>query len=107
MANRRSRSTLWLLALIPSVAAGSALAVAVEIRRANNEMVVLEGVPEVPERLVEQLNRYQNTRGADFEDWDEGGSLSSSPPASGTPLSCTTWPGPRGRVDSSRSSLSR
>jgi dipeptidyl aminopeptidase/acylaminoacyl peptidase len=36
-------------------------------------MVVLEAVPAVPERLVDQLNRYQNTRGAGFQDWAEDG----------------------------------
>jgi hypothetical protein len=61
---------LWVLGVtvivgMPTV--GTALAGEVETRRVNNEMVVLEAVPEVPERIVDQLNRYQNTRGASFQ----------------------------------------
>ena len=73
MKSHWSRSAFCELALVPMLAVGTALAGEVETRRVNNEMVVLEAVPEVPERLVNQLNRYQNTRGASFQDWDEDG----------------------------------
>jgi dipeptidyl aminopeptidase/acylaminoacyl peptidase len=42
-------------------------------RTANDGQVVLEAVPEIPADIVESLRRYQNTRGAAFEDWDETG----------------------------------
>ena len=45
----------------------------VETREANNGNVMLEAVPEVPESLVDQLNRYQNVRSASFQDWSEDG----------------------------------
>jgi dipeptidyl aminopeptidase/acylaminoacyl peptidase len=60
-------------ALILALATSAVHAGEVETRRVNNDMVVLEAVPEVPERIVDQLNRYQNTRGARFQDWDQDG----------------------------------
>jgi dipeptidyl aminopeptidase/acylaminoacyl peptidase len=64
---------LWLLVLVSVLTVGTVLAEQVQTRRLNNDMVVLEEVPEVPERLGDQLNRYQNTRGAGFQDWAEDG----------------------------------
>jgi dipeptidyl aminopeptidase/acylaminoacyl peptidase len=60
-------------ALILTLVTGVAHATEVESRRVNNDMVVLESIPEVPEEIVHQLNRYQNTRGAGIEDWDQDG----------------------------------
>lgn len=45
----------------------------VSTRQTNNGQVVLQGVPEVPREIVDQLNRYQNVRGARFQDWSEDG----------------------------------
>ena len=45
----------------------------VPTRRANDGMVLLEGVPEVPRAIVDRLNRYQNVRGASFQDWSQDG----------------------------------
>jgi dipeptidyl aminopeptidase/acylaminoacyl peptidase len=42
---------------------------AVDTRTVNDGNVVLEDVPEVPESLRAQLNRYLNTRRAGFADW--------------------------------------
>jgi len=39
----------------------------------NNEMLVLDGIPEIPEQLADQLNRYQNARGAGFRAWSTDG----------------------------------
>jgi len=54
--------------VLASVAAGE-----VETRTTNNGNVVLEAVPEVPQEIVEALNRYQNVRSASFQDWSEDG----------------------------------
>lgn len=45
----------------------------ITIRNANNGNVVLDGVPEVPARIGEQLNRYQNVRSAGLQDWSADG----------------------------------
>lgn len=42
-------------------------------RRANNDMVVLQNVPPVPARIVQDLNRFQNIRGAAFDGWVRNG----------------------------------
>ena len=43
------------------------------VRLVNDGNVVLDGVPEIPPRVGEQLNRYQNVRGAAFRAWSEDG----------------------------------
>jgi dipeptidyl aminopeptidase/acylaminoacyl peptidase len=40
---------------------------------ANNGNLVMEDVPPVPERIVDDLNRYQNVRSARFLDWAKAG----------------------------------
>jgi dipeptidyl aminopeptidase/acylaminoacyl peptidase len=64
---------LALLAILPMLIGGPAPAAEIETRSANNDRVVLEAVPEIPERIVDQLNRYQNTRGASVQDWAQDG----------------------------------
>ena len=44
-----------------------------ERRTALDGSVVLEDVPEVPDRVVDALNRYQNVRGAGIIDWTADG----------------------------------
>ena len=73
MRNPRSRLLFFVLVLVPMLVTAPAFAAEVETRRVNNDMVVLEAVPEGPERLVDQLNRYQNTRGASFQDFGPDG----------------------------------
>ena len=41
---------------------------------ANNGNLVMEDVPEIPESLVQALNRYQNVRSAGFQSWNLDGS---------------------------------
>ena len=53
--------------------ASPGFAAEVETRLVNNGQVVLEGVPEVPQKLVEALNRYLNVRSASFQDWGSDG----------------------------------
>jgi len=54
--------------LLPALAGAE-----VPVREANNGNVILEAVPEVPQSIVDQLNRYQNVRSASFQDWSEDG----------------------------------
>jgi len=39
----------------------------------NNEMLVLDRIPEIPPTVVDRLNQYQNTRGAGFRGWSADG----------------------------------
>ncbi|MFQ5891108.1 MAG: S9 family peptidase [Gemmatimonadota bacterium] len=56
------------------VAASPALAQAgPQLRIVNDDNVVLDGVPEVPARIIDLLNQYQNVRSAFFSDWIEDG----------------------------------
>ncbi len=41
---------------------------------ANNGNLVMEDVPPIPARIVDDLNRYQNVRSAGFRGWTEDGS---------------------------------
>jgi len=41
---------------------------------ANDGMLVMEGIPEIPADIVASLNRYQNVRAASFRAWTEDGS---------------------------------
>jgi dipeptidyl aminopeptidase/acylaminoacyl peptidase len=43
------------------------------VRTVNNGNLVLEDVPDIPEDVVDDLNRYQNVRSAAFRDWTEDG----------------------------------
>ncbi len=56
-----------------ALAASTAAQEAEPSRTVNDGNVVLEDVPEVPAELGERLRRYQNTRGAAFQDWAAGG----------------------------------
>ncbi len=48
-----------------------------EVVRREVGNLVLEGIPEVPQELLDRLNQYQNMRGAGFRDWvpNDGGLL--------------------------------
>ncbi len=45
----------------------------VEERTANSGNVILQGVPEIPDEIGEQLRRYQNVRSASLLDWSADG----------------------------------
>ncbi len=45
----------------------------VDQRTENNGQLVMEGIPEIPQVIVNDLNRYQNVRSAGFQEWDEEG----------------------------------
>src|SRR5690349_14496912 len=50
-------------------------ATAVEVKREEVGNRISENVPAIPAALLEQLNRYQNTRGASFAGWTHDGCL--------------------------------
>ncbi|MDP6528603.1 MAG: alpha/beta fold hydrolase [Gemmatimonadota bacterium] len=49
------------------------LPAAAERREEGN--LVLDGVPEIPQRIVDKTNQYMNVRSASFSDWIPGGGL--------------------------------
>ena len=52
----------------------SALAQADVIRtEVNNGNLIMEDIPAIPQSVVADLNRYQNTRSAAFRGWDKDG----------------------------------
>ena len=42
-------------------------------RTQNDGQLVLEGIPDIPETIIDQLNRYQHVRGAGVRDWTPDG----------------------------------
>ena len=62
-----------------AAACWAAAGVAAEVERVERGALVLEGVPEIPPKLVERLDQYQNTRSASFSGWlPDGGILIST-----------------------------
>lgn len=59
--------------LLTALILTASTALAVEQRVVNNGNLVMEDIPEIPERIVDDLNRYQNVRSAGFLDWSEDG----------------------------------
>lgn len=45
----------------------------VETRILSNGKLVLENIPEIPESIIEDLNRFQNVRPAPVRDWTRDG----------------------------------
>ena len=52
----------------------SALAAEPVVRTANDGNLVMYDIPPIPEDIVDDLNRYQNVRSAEFRDWTADGS---------------------------------
>lgn len=44
-----------------------------QVRTANNGNLVMEDVPEIPQQIVDDLNRYQNVRSAPFREFSQSG----------------------------------
>ncbi|MBW3661086.1 MAG: S9 family peptidase [Gemmatimonadetes bacterium] len=65
---------LFLALAFSLLAAAGGFAQEVERRTVLDGAVVLEEAPEVPERIKDALNRYQNVRGASLVDWTADGS---------------------------------
>ena len=57
-----------------AVLAAGAFAAPASRTEANNGNLVMEDVPAIPAEIVDDLNRYQNVRSANFEGWQEDGS---------------------------------
>lgn len=56
-------------------ALGCSVAALADVTRteANNGQLVMEDIPAIPQSVVADLNRYQNTRSAGFRGWDKTG----------------------------------
>ncbi|MDX1556057.1 MAG: hypothetical protein R3212_08530, partial [Xanthomonadales bacterium] len=52
---------------------GGSLHADVDERRLNNGQLILQDVPEIPQKLAARLAQYQNVRSAIFLDWTEDG----------------------------------
>ena len=58
---------------IPAAVLAAFAAFAVEERTANNGNLLMQDIPEIPDEIVNDLNRFQNVRQANFRDWTEDG----------------------------------
>jgi len=65
MSNRRLFLSMSLLTLLLSG----------EIFSQSRELgnLVIDGIPDIPPRIVERLNQYQNVRSASFQNWNPNG----------------------------------
>jgi len=77
MRNRALPATVALCAAAVLLASLAPLTVApaaaAEVERVERGNLVIEGIPEIPERVVERMSRYQNTRLASFQGWHPSG----------------------------------
>ena len=72
--NARTVLFATLLAALPALAQDPQVKPA-EVRREVVGNRTSENIPQIPAALVEQLNRYQNTRGAGLAGWTRDGCL--------------------------------
>jgi len=68
-----TRSFLLLVAALAFTVFAPPSRADVETRTENSGNVVLEGIPEIPAEIGEQLRRYQNVRSAGLLDWSADG----------------------------------
>ncbi len=68
------KKRLILAAILSLVLAPSLVFSEVTTTVTNNGNLVMQDIPEIPDSLVANLNRYQNVRSAGFLDWSEDGS---------------------------------
>jgi dipeptidyl aminopeptidase/acylaminoacyl peptidase len=68
------RRIVYLLALT-ALAAIIVLPAAAGVERREEGNLVIEGIPEIPQRIIERMFQYQSTREASFQDWDHGGGM--------------------------------
>ncbi|MDX1481716.1 MAG: prolyl oligopeptidase family serine peptidase [Woeseiaceae bacterium] len=62
------------LGALAALAVAGKTAADVDRRSANDGQLILEDIPPIPAELVQDLNRYQNTRSASFRQWTSDGS---------------------------------
>ncbi|MEE4293611.1 MAG: S9 family peptidase [Xanthomonadales bacterium] len=67
------KKTFLAAAGIAALGLSAALVADVTRSEANNGNLVMEDVPPIPQSVVADLNRYQNTRSAAFRGWDVDG----------------------------------
>ncbi|MBT8055868.1 MAG: S9 family peptidase [Xanthomonadales bacterium] len=68
-----TRKTILMAACVAAL--GFSLSSTADVSRseANNGNLIMEDIPPIPEQVIADLNRYQNTRSAAFRGWDEAG----------------------------------
>ncbi len=71
MDHRPHAPTLALLALATALA--GAPSTAAEVERVERGNLVIEGIPEIPDRVAERIRQYENTRSASLAGWHAGG----------------------------------
>jgi dipeptidyl aminopeptidase/acylaminoacyl peptidase len=64
--------------LVLALALLSLHASAAEVERVTRGNLAMEGIPEIPQELIQQLRRYQFARGASFAGWTPDGSITIS-----------------------------
>ncbi len=68
------KRTVCLLALaLLAVITVQPVEAGVERREEGN--LVIEGIPEIPQRIIDRMFQYQSTREASFQDWAHGGGM--------------------------------
>lgn len=67
-------SRILLTCLVLGGLAQPAVPEEVDLREVNNGNVILEGVPGIPERLTESIDRFLEVRSASLADWSKDGS---------------------------------
>ena len=65
--------TRLLAVALTGICLGSSALAEVSRTEANNGNLVMEDIPAIPQSVVADLNRYQNTRSAAFRGWDKEG----------------------------------
>jgi len=69
----RVKSALVLTAVLLLSAWGGTGAASDAVARVERGNLVIEGIPEVPERVIERMRPYQSIRSASFQGWDPAG----------------------------------
>lgn len=69
----RPLAAALVLALASSLSALAPAAAAAEVERIERGNLVIEGVPEIPDRISERITQYENTRSASLAGWHPGG----------------------------------
>ncbi len=66
--------TVCLLALV-ALAVVIVLPVEAGVERREEGNLVIEGIPEIPQRIIDRMFQYQSTREASFQDWNHDGGM--------------------------------
>ncbi|GAA5443565.1 dipeptidyl aminopeptidase BIII [Microbulbifer sp. NBRC 101763] len=63
----------WRSLVTAALLCATGAAGAVETRTENNGQLILQDIPQIPQSIIDELNRYQNVRSASFRGWDIDG----------------------------------